>query len=127
MNEVFGAPIYSYTRAQALEDGVLVDVTATTKEAGFTVPVALTIDAFNDLVAWNDENQAIQDETGRLWDVLTMARYYSKRGGSTAVCEVLRVPNAPKGRRAKIAKFVMTIGPGDAAEPVITIMLEGED
>ncbi len=32
-----------YTRAQALADGVLVDVTETAKEAGFRAPVALTV------------------------------------------------------------------------------------
>jgi type I site-specific restriction endonuclease len=31
---IFGEVIYSYTRAQAIEDGVLVDVTDMAKEAG---------------------------------------------------------------------------------------------
>jgi len=34
--------IHRYTRADALRDGVLIDVTATAKEAGFKYPVALT-------------------------------------------------------------------------------------
>ena len=34
--------IYPYTRAQALEDGVLVDVSEIAKEAGIKFPVALT-------------------------------------------------------------------------------------
>jgi len=34
--------IYSYTRAQAIEDGMFVDVTETAKEAGFKYPVAIT-------------------------------------------------------------------------------------
>ena len=38
----FGPVIYSYTRAQALADGVLVDVTETGKEVGFKLPVAIT-------------------------------------------------------------------------------------
>src|SRR6185437_8267129 len=38
----FGEVIYSYTRAQAIADGVLVDVSETAKEAGFKYPVALT-------------------------------------------------------------------------------------
>src|SRR3972149_219225 len=42
MNEVFGDPISVYTRAQALEDGQLVDVSETAKEAGIRFPVALT-------------------------------------------------------------------------------------
>ena len=34
--------LYAYTRAQALADGVLVDVTTTAQEAGIKYPVALT-------------------------------------------------------------------------------------
>ena len=34
--------IYSYTREQALKDGVLVDVTQMEKEVGFIYPVAVT-------------------------------------------------------------------------------------
>jgi hypothetical protein len=34
--------IHRYTRADALRDGVLVDVSATAREAGFRWPVALT-------------------------------------------------------------------------------------
>src|SRR5262249_42765183 len=37
-----GDLIHSYTRAGALRDGVLIDVSATAKEAGFNYPVALT-------------------------------------------------------------------------------------
>ena len=34
--------IYAYTRKQAIEDGVLVDVTETAKEAGFRVSLAIS-------------------------------------------------------------------------------------
>ena len=34
--------VHAYTRAQAIEDGCLVDVSETAREAGFKVPVALT-------------------------------------------------------------------------------------
>ncbi len=69
--------ISSYTRAQAIADGVLVDVTETAKEAGFRCPVALTRAAWADCVAWSEADtrrQVPQDEAGRLWDVLWMAR-----------------------------------------------------
>ena len=46
----WGEPIYRYTRAQAIADGVLVDLTSAAdgqgqllcKQAGFKVPVAIT-------------------------------------------------------------------------------------
>jgi hypothetical protein len=34
--------VYSYTRKQAIKDGVLIDVTKQAKETGFKVPVAIT-------------------------------------------------------------------------------------
>src|SRR5258705_13760102 len=39
---LFGEVIFSYTRAQAIADRVLVDVTPTALEAGFRFPVAAT-------------------------------------------------------------------------------------
>ena len=44
--------IYSYTRAQALADGVLIDVTAQAKTLGFRVPVAVTDNLYNGYVAF---------------------------------------------------------------------------
>jgi len=38
MNDI----IFSYTRAQAIEDGVLVDVSELAREASFRYPVAVT-------------------------------------------------------------------------------------
>ncbi len=48
MVEIFGEPISIYTRAQALDDGFLVDVSELAKEAGFRFPVALTRAAWAD-------------------------------------------------------------------------------
>jgi hypothetical protein len=74
----FGPVIFSYTRAQAIADGALVDVTATAQEAGFKWPVAVTHTVWNDCVAWDDNDSdaqgVYQDQAGRLWDVLWLAR-----------------------------------------------------
>jgi len=48
--------IHSYTRAEALADGTLIDVSETAREAGFRVPVALTRAAWFDCVAWTAED-----------------------------------------------------------------------
>ena len=55
--------IFSYTRAQAIEDGVLVDVTETAKEAGFRIPVALTQSVWAEYVAVPEGVEG-QDEEG---------------------------------------------------------------
>ena len=52
LEDVFGPVVASYSRAQAIEDGVLIDVTAMAREAGFKWPVALTHTAWCDCVAW---------------------------------------------------------------------------
>ena len=47
----FDPAISAYTRAQAIEDGILVDVSDTAREAGFTIPVAVTRTVWSRLVA----------------------------------------------------------------------------
>lgn len=129
-----GADIISvYTRREAIEDGVLVDVSDTAREAGFTYPVALTRTLWEDCVAWNEADsrrQTHQDEAGRLWDVLTCARLAigGAREGQTIVRgQVLRVPRGGRARRPRPTFFKVHCGPGDAGEPVITLMLPDED
>ena len=65
----FGNVIFTYTRAQAIEDGVLVDPGPMAQEAGFKLPVALTSAVWADCVAWNDDDsrkKPFQDQPGRL-------------------------------------------------------------
>jgi len=66
--------ISSYSRAQAIEDGVLVDVSDVAREAGFTFPVAITDTVWNLYVKVPDGVFG-QDEQGRLWDILNVLRF----------------------------------------------------
>lgn len=132
VTELFGEVIYRYTRAQAIEDGVLVDVSETAREAGFRWPVAMTSAAWADCVAWSEEDnqrQVNQDESGRLWDVLWMAlnAIRSANGGTQIEYQLYRVPRDGKSAEARLTSLKLVCGPGDAGEPVITIMLPGED
>lgn len=131
-NDPFGELIYSFSRAQALEDGVLIDVTETAQEAGFKLPVALTSAAWHQTVEWTDadsKRQTPQDEAGRLWDVLWMAYLAARRasGGCRVQFQVLVVPRGGAARRPRLMALTMQIGAGDDGEPVITIMLPTED
>jgi hypothetical protein len=131
--ELFGEPIYVYTRTQAIADGVLIDVTDAAKEAGFRVPVALTPDAWADCVAWtkaDSERQIHQDETGRLWDVLWMAFMAIRRAPDVQARLAFRLYRVPRGGRvakARLTTLHMAIGYGDYGEPVITILQPNED
>lgn len=127
----WGTPIHVYTRSQALADGVLVDVSELASEAGFRIPVALTRAVWEDCVAWTEldsRRQTLQDQVGRLWDVLWLASLAAKRGRRDRVSfEIYRVPRDGKAARPKRVHLQMHIGPGDAGGPVISIMLPGED
>lgn len=121
--------IHVYTRAMALADGTLIDVTSTAAEAGFKIPVALTSAVYEDCVRWDKSDPRPQDEAGRLWDVLWMAFNAARRGGD-AQCvnfDVLRIDRAGYGNTPGRVRLVMAVGPGDQGEPVVTIMQPGED
>ncbi len=134
MTELFGEVISSYSRAQALEDGVLVDVSELAREAGFVFPVAVT-QALHSLLTPTAKDAAKgQDFTGRLWDVLYLL-HQTIRGvlpsrkvngpgpGQTTYFKLYLVQN---GRR-KLVELKAVCGPGDELEPVVTVMLPTED
>ena len=128
-----GAEVISvYTRAQAIADGSLIDISETAREQGFKYPVAMTRAAWSDFVAWTDADNkrkgTVQDEMGRLWDVITMLFWAVRRCNSDTIrFQVLRVPREGNGRKPRIATLKALVGPGDNSEPVITVMLPEED
>lgn len=73
-------PIYSYTRQQAIDDGLLVDISETeeAKEAGFIVPITLTVGVYQ-LCQVPEGLEGIQDLKGRLWDTVYIAALAHKR------------------------------------------------
>lgn len=129
----FGDVISTYTRAQAIADGVLVEAGSLVKEHIFKWPVALTSAAWTDCVAWSDddsEEQVYQDQSGRLYDVLYMASYEirnSNGSGDQMLFQLFRVPRDGKSMEAEIVTLKLIVGPGDNGEPVITITLPNED
>ena len=65
--------IHTYTTAEAVEDGSLILVDETTsKEAGIKFPVYLTQQVFTKYVQVPEALKGMQDESGRLWDLLYM-------------------------------------------------------
>lgn len=122
-----GELIYAYTRAQALEDGMLVAAPADlAREAGITVHVALTAGAYAEAVHVPPELQGSQDVTGRLWDVFTMLRHAIKQSGGDGDRVDFQVLVYDGTRHTPVDLYAL-IGPGDDGEPVMTMMLEGED
>lgn len=126
MTELFGDVISSYSRAQAIEDGVLIDVTKTAKEVGFNFPVAVTAGVWGVIEPDEESKSYGQDATGRLWDVLSILRMtiQGARGSSDRMPFSVLMSN---GKRQRKVALNSVCGPGDDMEPVITIMLPDED
>lgn len=125
--------IHSYSRAEAIADGTLTEVPAKiAAEAGWTCPVAMTRAAWEDCVAWDEADNArkgtVQDEAGRLWDVVWMASRFTKgKRESRALFPVHRVPRSGRAIMPRKVILAAVAGPGDDGELTITIMREGED
>jgi len=137
MQNVFGEVISRYTRAQAIEDGVLIDVTATAKEIGIKYPVALTTAVYDEYVVVPKALKGMQDEAGRLFDILWMYAWAVRIGeisGSEGLFSVSFLMYETKNinEQARARQETITLkavcGPNDDdGSPCITIMKPDED
>jgi hypothetical protein len=111
-----------------LRDGVLIDVSATAREAGFNCPVALTAAAWVKCVAVPSA-VSCQDEAGRLWDVLTMLRLAVRGqcGGAQKVRFGVHDHDGNRERTPPLVRPKALCGPGDQGESVLTVMTPDED
>jgi len=125
----FGPVVYSYSRAQAVADGVQVEVTKVAQEAGIRFPMFLTRAVFDAYVAV-PPNVTGQDEAGRLWDVVWMTRFGILRAkpGADRIPVALYVRNADN-RPSRLVKLIAQCGPLDIddPQPAITVMMPEED
>ena len=117
--------IFSYTRKQAIADGVLIDVTVTAREAGIKFPVALTAAARAKCVAVPPGVQC-QDEAGRLWDVLWVFRSAARNANGQTLFFAVHVRDGNRRGVPPLVRLKAVCGPGDDAAPVVTIMLPDE-
>lgn len=122
--EPFGNVVFRYTRAQAIEDGVLVDVSETAKEAGFKWPFAMTAEVW-DLIEHIPPKYSHEDIQGRLWDILMVARFsIAKAGKGDDIVFFDVILHHADGDKLKLK---LHIGPGDDPSPVLTLMLPWQD
>jgi len=117
--------IYRYTRKQAIEDGVLVDVSETAREAGIIFPMAITGTVWESYIVPSEKDRANgQSEKGRLWDVLWMFRNAAMQNAEdTMLFKVYFTLFCNQ----ELVTLKAVCGPGDEGEPVLTIMLPEED
>lgn len=128
LTELFGAVISTYTRAQAIEDGVLVDLMqdkmAEVCRQHYKWPIACTAAVFAIMQKAVENKKRCNDYAGVLHDMLWMSRVMKRDINEST--KIFRVKIVGAERRS-LFDFKMVAGPGDNAEPVITIMLPDED
>jgi hypothetical protein len=120
--------IYSYSRAQAIEDGVLIDVTTQAKGAGFKFHTVVTDNLFHSYITppagLEGEGQSI---SGRLHDLFMVLRTAILGKSATDYLELDVLFLMAPGRHERV-RIIAVVGPGDNhGEPVMTIMLPGDD
>lgn len=119
--------VYSYSRAQAIADGVLIDVTEEAKAIGFKLHTVVTDHLFHGYVeppvGLEGEGQSV---AGRLHDLMVLTLFAARRAVNTDRV-TFKVDFLMAPGRKETVDVVAHIGPGDRGEPVLTIMLPGED
>ena len=119
--------ISTYTRADALADGVLIDITPTAQTYGFKLPFAIS-DALYHGYMMPPEGLLGQGQSleGRMHDLLTLAMVAARgcRDGNRIELEALFLMRP--GQLEKV-RCVLHVGPGDEGEAVLTLMLPEDE
>jgi hypothetical protein len=130
-----------YSRADAIADGVQIDLSTLATEAGFKFPVFITQGAFAETVSTGGTWEEIgdwqtlelpfgQDTRGRVWDILNVLLWAIRRDapGSRLAFKVDVYGHGGRPR-AKTIQLESVCGPRDHDDPApaITIMLPNED
>ena len=134
--EIFGTVISSYSRGQAIEDGVLVDLSQMTEDEGdsgsiaalcrqhYKWPIALTNSVWGIIEEAVGNPETLSTRAGILHDILWMSRVRKQQVNAQTI--FFEVVIAGAGREKPI-KFKLVSGTGDEGEPVLTLMLPYED
>ena len=115
------------TRADALSDGILSDVSEIAEEEGFKVPVALTKAAYRSLEPSEEERSRGDDLRSRLHELFwTMHQALRRKTYVEASRIDFQLNLSQDGNHISLALRAL-LHPGDRGEPVITILLPNED
>lgn len=120
--------IFIYTRREALEDGVLVDVTELAKEASFVIPVAITAEVEAKILSISKEGEKFgQSRDGRLWDIIWMLRVAIMQDGEKSPGLIFFTVLVQNDNEPEAISLKAICGPRDDGKPVVTIMFPYED
>lgn len=114
----FGDVIHSYTRAQAIRDGVLVDLTTIPSVGEAWIhPIACTSAVWGFIISSGKDPAFV-------CHMVATAAFYAGKSAARKPSDTLFF-SVPFG--AKWQQLKLHCGPGDAGEPVLTLMLPHED
>jgi hypothetical protein len=114
-----------YSRTEAIEDGLLVDLSSTAREAGVPYPVAVTSSVYADCIGFPVDD-SVWDENERVTDLLTTVSAFVRMAkGEREV--MFEMPIFDDDGECQPIALKLTCGPGDMGEPVLTIMKPDED
>jgi hypothetical protein len=126
--------ISTYTRRQAIEDGVLVNLRqvnleSVVRQGGFLWPIACTSTVFHECIEVTPgASRAGNDIEGRLWDVLWILKQAIARRHDKPRTEILFDVLVVRDRiRPTLTKLKAVAGPDDHGAPCLTIMFPDED
>lgn len=122
--------IHTYSRAQAIEDGVLIDANfgdlAEVSRQHFKYPIAMTSAVFGIIEdAVNDPRWA-NDWKGVWHDICWMSHKAVIQRSEDSSTVLFKVVIRGAGRK-ELYTFKMVCGPNDDASPCLTLMLPEED
>ena len=112
--------IHSYSRVQALADGVLVDVSPLARLLGFRYPMAVTAGVYAAVTTGVTSEAALQGRMDRMLRALPEAVRQGAADEDTIEFTVALTPQLSLSLRS-------SIGPGDTPDPVLTVLLPDED
>lgn len=130
MEEFYGEVLHTHSRAQALKDGDLIDVSDVARRYGFIYPFAVTKAVWEGVVEPDlTAKKYGESANARLGDLLTVLAYKARRIGGA---EVLFTVSATTEGRNKDHHLKAILGPGDNvsltnADPVFTVMYPIEE
>ena len=118
-----------YTRAEALADGVLYDLSAQAPDVCrqlFKYPIACTAAVYDLITRAINHPEWHNDIKGVIWDILYMSQHAPDKRMIDASTALFTVIITGTGRK-RYHRLKLQVHPGDQAEPVITILLPEED
>ena len=113
--------IYSYSREQAIEDGVLADVSSYAIELGIKIPVAFTATLMS-VILDIPKAHDYQTQRGRVHDVLFLALLSLKKMIKNQIeISFFNVTLQTSDTENPTQSLQMVLSCGDTCEPVLTI------